>query len=166
MNKILFIFLLILFPFSLLSQENDTVFILFDNRYDEMEKSDFTAGVQAGSPDEKLKKSIAYLIRQMEKDTYGDTRFRFTHSNHSKKTYRIFGGEPPVILKEHKSFLKDKRVLDIKFFRTTPYIKVAKTFEEEDSWEEDVMIFIVDVDEMKNDSITMRQVYFTRPVKE
>ncbi|WP_168191335.1 MULTISPECIES: hypothetical protein [Antarcticibacterium] len=47
-----------------------------------------------------------------------------------------------------------------------PYIQVAKTFEKEDSWEQDVAIFIVDVDEIKNDSIVLREVKFTRPVKE
>ncbi|MDT0685426.1 hypothetical protein [Autumnicola psychrophila] len=166
MNKILLTFLVIFFPFLLLSQKNDTVYIAFDNQYEEMEKSNFTEGVQAGSPEEKLEKSMAYLIRQMEEDTYGATRFKFFHSNQSQKTYEKFGGKPPIILKKHKSFLQDKKLLGIEFFRTTPYIKVAKTFEEEDSWEEDVMIFMIDADEIKNDSIILRQVSFTRPVKE
>ena len=69
-------------------------------------------------------------------------------------------------MEKHKTFLKDKKVLDISFFRTTPYLEVCKTFEEEDSWEQDVVIFMMDVDEMKNDSIVLREVRFSRPVKE
>lgn len=131
-----------------------------------MEKSDFTKGVQAGSPDEKLKKSITYRIRQMEKDSWSGNRFSFTHANHSKKAYKKFGGTPSKTVKKPKCYLKDKKILDINFFRTTPYIKVVKTFEEEDSRIQDVVIFMVDVDEIKNDSIVLREVTFTRPVKE
>lgn len=144
----------------------DTILIKFNNEFPEMEKSDFTKGVQAGSPEEKLKKSITYFIRQMEKDSWSGNKFSFTHANHPKKAYEKFGGTPPLICKKHISFLKDRKVLDIKFFRKTPYIQVAKTFEDEDSWEEDVIIFIMDEDEVKNDSITLRQVNFSRPVKQ
>ncbi|MDT0643444.1 hypothetical protein RM553_11435 [Zunongwangia sp. F363] len=104
MNKIFSTFLLILFPTLLLSQEKDTVYILFDNQYDEMEKLDFTEAVQAGEPDEKLKNSIKFRIRQAEKDTYGDTKFQFGHFNQSKKAYEMFGGKPPIILQKHSSF--------------------------------------------------------------
>ncbi|MDT0646695.1 hypothetical protein RM545_08335 [Zunongwangia sp. F260] len=113
-----------------------------------------------------MKKSITYLIRQMEKDTYGGTKFKFTHFNQSNKAYKKFGGEPPIILRNDSAYLNDKKVLDVNFFSNTPYIKVAKAFKDEDSREEDVMIFVVDVDEIENDSIVIRQVYFTRPVKE
>lgn len=57
-----------------------------------------------------------------------------------------------------KNFLKDKPVLDVNFFRTTPYLKIAKTFEEEDSWKQDVIIFIIDEDEMQTDNIVLREV--------
>ncbi|WP_405199066.1 hypothetical protein [Christiangramia sp. LLG6405-1] len=165
MKKVLLI-LFYLIPVLSFSQVKDTVYIRFDQRYDEMEKADFTKGVQAGSPDEKLEKSIAYWVRQMEEETYGDTRFRFTHYNQSQKAYNHFGGKPPLILQKHKSFLKNRNTLDINLFRTMPYIKIAKTFEEENSWEEDVMIFMIDEEEIQNDSITLRQVNFTRPVKQ
>lgn len=165
MKKILLV-LLYLVPILSFSQYKDTVFIRFDQKYDEMEKVDFTEKVQAGSPDEELENSITYLIRQMEKDTYGDTKFRFSHFNQSTKAYKTFGGKPPKIIEKHHSFLKKQNILDIIFFRTTPYIKIAKTFEEDDSWEEDVMIFMLDVDEIHNDSLILRQVNFTRPVKQ
>ena len=148
-------------------QIKDSVYpILFNDDFEKMKKVDVTYLRQAGSPEEKLKKSIAYSIRQMEKNTYGDTKLNFFHTNQSKKTYQKFGGYPPIILKKPKSFLKNKKVLDIEFFRTTPYIEVCKTFEKEDSWEQDVIIFMMDVDEMKNDSIVLREVRFSRPVKE
>lgn len=166
MNKVFLILLINLFPFLLFSQKRDTTYIIFDKQHKEMEKSNFTEGVQAGSPEENLEKSIMYLIQQMEKDTYGATQFKFSHFNQSKKAYQKFGGKPPLILKKSQKFLKGKKILDIEFFRTTPYIEVCKTFEEEDSWEQDVLIFMIDVDEIRNDSIVLREVTFTRPVKE
>ncbi|PTX43444.1 hypothetical protein C8P64_1972 [Christiangramia gaetbulicola] len=165
MKKVLLI-LIYLVPVLSFSQVKDTVYIRFDQRYDEMEKVDFTELVQAGSPDQKLEKSIDYKVRQMEKDSYGDDKFRFSHFNQSQKAYNHFGGKPPLILQKHKSFLKNRNTLDINFFRTTPYIKIAKTFEEDDSWDEDVLIFIIDIDEIQNDSIILRQVNFNRPVKQ
>lgn len=77
-----------------------------------------------------------------------DFDFSFSHFNQSQKAYKTFGGKPPTILKKPKSFLENKKVLDIEFFRTTPYIPIAKTFEKQESWEQDVVIFIVDVDEI------------------
>ncbi len=164
--KIFLYLIFLLHGISGYSQIKDSVYILFNDDFEEREKTDFTYLKQAGSPEEKLKKSIAYRIRQMEKDSWSGNKFSFTHLNHSKKTYKKFGGEPPLILKKHKDFLKDKKVLDINFFRTTPYLEVCKTFEEEDSHVQDVMIFMADVDEIKNDSIVLREVRFTRPVKE
>jgi len=164
--KILLYLIFILLSTSGYSQKKDSVYILFNDCYRIMEKVDYTHLKQAGSPEEKLKKSIAYRIRQMEKDAYGDIKFKFFHSNQSRKTYEKFDGEPPLVLKKHKSFLESNKVLDIDFFRTTPYIEVCKTFEDENSWEQDVVIFMMDVDEMKNDSIILREVTFTRPVKE
>lgn len=116
--------------------------------------------------EEKIDKSVGFFIRQMEKDSYSDSRFLFSHANKSEKHNSIFGTENPMILKKPKSFLENKKVLDIEFFRTTPYGKVVKTFEEEDSREQDVIIFMVDVDEIKNDCIVLREVDFSRPVKE
>ena len=65
--KKVFLVLLCLVPIISFSQYKDTVYIRFDQKYDEMEKVDFTEKVQAGSPDEELEKSITYFIRQMER---------------------------------------------------------------------------------------------------
>ena len=157
--------LLYLMPIISFSQYKDTVYVKFDQKYDEMEKVDFTEKVQAGSPEEELEKSITYFIRQMEKDTYGATKFRFSHFNQRKKAYKTFGGKPPKIMKKHNSFLANQNILDINFFRTTSYINIVETFEEDDSLKEDVMIFMLDVDEVQNDSVILRQVDFKKPVK-
>lgn len=155
-----------LFAFTNYAQQKDTVFIVFDDEYNGMELVDYTHLMQAGAPDEKLEKSITYIIEQMEETYPYDDKFKFSHHNQSKKAYEKFGGEPPGILYKTKAFLKGKKVLDIDFFRTTPYIQIAKTFEKENSREEGVIIFIMDVDEMKNDSIILRQVDFSRPIKQ
>lgn len=163
-RDLLFCFFLI--PFNLIAQKSDTVLIRFNENFKEMRRDDFTKKIQAGSPDEKLRKSIFYYIKQMEPACGYDNEFRFSHVNYSKKAYNKFGGEPPVILHKAQSYLRDKKVLDINFFRTTPYREIAKTFEEEESWEQDVLIFLVGVDEIKNDSVVLREVTFGRPVKE
>jgi hypothetical protein len=102
----------------------------------------------------------------MEESGGYDYEFKFHHHNQSQKNYKNFGGKPPAILRKHNSFLKNKKVLEIEFFRKTPYIKIAKTFENEDSWEQNVVIFMVDVEEIKNNSIVLREVKFSRPVKQ
>ena len=141
------------------TQNNDTIFIKFNDEYREMknEKYKFSEGSCF---------SYGYFIRQMEKDTYGDIYFNFSHTQRDEKHNRYFGTINSSVLKKPKSFLIGKKVVDINFFRTTPYIKIAKTFEKEDSWEQDVVIFMVDVNEIKNDSILLREVKFSRPVKE
>lgn len=141
------------------AQVNDTIYIKFNAEYKEMKKEKYKF-----SEDSSF--SYGYFIRQMEKDTYGDIYFIFSHPQRDERHNKYFGNKNPIILKKPKSFLEGKKVLDIEFFRTTPYIKVAKTFEEEDSWEQDVLLFMVDVDEIKNDSIVLREVKFSRPVKE
>ncbi|UJH90453.1 hypothetical protein LZ575_16755 [Antarcticibacterium sp. 1MA-6-2] len=166
MNKFLIASYALLFSSMTFSQSKDTLYIEFDNSYDQMRKDDFTQAVQAGSPEEKLKRSTTYYIEQMESVNGYDFEFSFSHLNQSQKNYKTFGGKPPTILDKPKSFLKEKTVLDINFFRSTPYLKIAKTFEKEDRWEQDVVIFVVDVDEIKNDSIVLREVNFSRPVKQ
>jgi len=42
----------------------------------------------------------------------------------------------------------------------------AKSLKKRVVWEQDVTVFIIDVDEIENDTIVLREVKFTRPVKE
>lgn len=141
------------------AQKKDTIYIKFDDNYVGTKKESYQF-----SPNSYI--SYTYFIRQMEEKTFGDTHFIFSHANRDEKNYKKFGRIPPIIRKVHNSFLKDKNILDINFFRNTPYLEVCKTFEKNESWEQDVMIFMVDVAEMKNDSIVLREVSFSRPVKE
>jgi len=68
MKKYIIAVLIFSTSFISFSQKKDTIFINFSNEFPEMEKSDFTKGIQAGSSKEKLNKSITYRIRQMEKN--------------------------------------------------------------------------------------------------
>lgn len=158
--------LFILFSGILFGQKSDSLFIIFNKKYPEMIKSDYTHLVQNRNSNEKLGKSITFYIKQKEKETWSDNEFSFSHTHRDKKTYEIFGGRPSVVLKKNKSYLHGKHVLDINFFRTTPYKQICKTFEEEDSHEQDVVIFMIDEDEIKNDTITIREVKFSRPLKQ
>ncbi len=163
MKKLVILMLLTINAFG---QEKDTLFIIFQNEHKEMNSVDYTHLMQTGSPEEKLKKSITYLIEQMEERDGYDYEFKFSHHNQSQKNYEKFGGQPPAVLKKPKSFLDNKKVLDIEFFRTTPYIQIAKTFEKKDNWEQDGVIFMIDVDDIKNDCLILREVKFSRPVKQ
>lgn len=159
--------LIFLFWFSVTgySQEADTLFIVFDDHYEEMAKAIYLSPPPPGSV-EKVKESVTFYIRQMEKNAYSGNKFAFAHSHQSKEFNLAAGRKNPEILIREKSFLKETSLLGIDFFRTTPYLTVCKTFEEEDSWKQDVKIFMIDVDEIRNDSIVLREVSFSRPVKQ
>ncbi len=144
---------------SLAQTERDTIFIKFNDSFSDTKKESY----QFSS---KSNMSFGYFIRQMEKETYGDTHFLFSHASRDGSYYEKFGGKHPAVLIKNISFLKSKRILDINFFRTTPYHRVVKTFEGENSWEQNVTIFMIDEDEIVNERIILREVDFTRPVKE
>jgi len=148
------------------SQCNDTLFIIFDDYYPEMKKIDFTHLKQAGSPDEKLKRSITYEIDQLEKEDGYTYQYNFTHANSSKKEYQKFATTPPCMMKKTKSFLKNKKVLDINFFKTTSNRKSSELFQRSNSPNKTLLIFIIDVEEEKNDTLILREVQYSSPVKE
>lgn len=154
--KLLFTFFIC---FNSFSQINDTIYIKFNKDYEEMEKIQFTLSKES-------QPSFSYLIRQKEETYPYDNKFQFGHYNRNLAIRNKMGDDTPVVLYKPKSFLIGKKILNIKFFKTTSYIKIAKTFEKEDTWEQDVVIFLVDVDEIKNDSIVLREVKFSRPVKQ
>lgn len=72
----------------------------------------------------------------------------------------------PSIIKKDSAFLKKTQLLNNIFFLTSDYKQVCKTFEEENSREKDVIIFIIDKDEVQNGKIILREVKFNRPAKE
>ena len=141
-------------------QFTDTIYIKFNKHYQETKKESYNF------PNEQTPQSFGYFIRQMEKNAWSDSHFHFSHAQRDSLTYKTFGGKPPLILKKPKSYLKDKQVLDIDFFRTTPYLQICKTFEAEDIHEQDVVIFMIDEDEIENDILTLREVKFSRPIKQ
>ncbi|QCY69337.1 hypothetical protein FHG64_07990 [Antarcticibacterium flavum] len=98
MNKIVMLtgfYLLALNISAQTSTNKDTIYILFEDVYKEMRKDNFTEALQAGSPEEKLKKSIVFYIEQMEPPEGYDFEFSFSHFNQSQRAYNTFGGTPP-----------------------------------------------------------------------
>jgi hypothetical protein len=163
--RYLIIILSIFCSFFGLAQEKNTVYIIFDASQHEMKKVDYTKARMV-SANEPLEKSIHYQILQKDPDEEYDNYYEFFHNNYPKKVYEEFGGEPPIKLIKDTAFLRTIKLLDIAFFRTTDYIKVCKTFEAEDSWEQDVIIFIIDKDEIQDGKVVLREVSFSRPAKE
>ncbi|GAA3570331.1 hypothetical protein GCM10022395_19960 [Snuella lapsa] len=111
--------------------------------------------------------SFVYEIDEKREGRLYEFEYRFSHFNWSKNQYMSNSNyKPPLIIKKDTSFLKTISVLDIDFFKSTDYLKVCKTFEDEDSWKQDVLIFIIDIDEIVDDKIVLREVQFSRPVKQ
>ena len=109
-SRLLFLLLLFpLLPFNLISQNKDTVYIKFNEQYDEMKKVDLTRQMQARSTDEKLKRSVVYYIEQMEPPCGYNSEFKFAHVNRDKETYKEWGLEPPTILHKEKFFSKRQK---------------------------------------------------------
>jgi len=95
-----------------------------------------------------------------------DTGYSFSHFIRTAYEIEIFGGpKNPITLIKELDFLNKIKPLDHHFFENTDYLKVCKTFEAEESHEQDVIIFIIDKDEIKDDKIVLREVLFERPVK-
>ena len=94
-----------------------------------------------------------------------DSGYLFTHYRYGKEDLDK-GGKQPAIIEKPLSFLRTIKPLNIDFFLNTDYNKVCKVFEEEDSWMQDVIIFIIDKDEIMKGKIVLRQVRFNRPSKE
>lgn len=158
--KLIFFFWLISVAFSKsFSQTDDTLFIKFNDEYKEMRKEKYK--FSDSSP-----YSYGYFVKQKEKNTYGDIYFIFSHPQRDDKHNEYFNNRNPTILKKEKAYLNQKKVLDVNFFRTNPDSKINKFFEQNNNRDQDQIIFIMDVDEIKNNSILLREVRFSRPVKE
>lgn len=166
--KILTLFTMILLSSSCLSQIKDTVYIYFDSTLVGMKKVSYKMFNSKKYPDENIKASYKYFIdkKKNENKYLYDTGYTFTHFNQGKSEYETFGGVPPLKIIKDSCFIKKKKPLNIDFFLTTDYFKVCKTFEKEDNWEQDVIIFIIDKDEIKDGKLILREVTFSRPAKE
>ena len=147
--------------------EKDTVFIYFDSTNSNMKKSSFKAFKSYKYPDELIETSFSYKINEKTHKYSGmyDSGYLFTHYRYGKVDLDK-GGKQPAIIEKPLSFLRTIKPLNIDFFLNTDYNKVCKVFEEEDSWMQDVIIFIIDKDEIMEGKIVLRQVRFNRPSKE
>jgi hypothetical protein len=165
---LLFLTLSIFLNCSSQVQEKDTIYITFDSNNEGMSKNVI--------PKEKLTKnnatpvddSFVYMIDEKNEGHLYEFAYEFSHFNWSKNKYIRDSStyKPPQIIKKNKRFLEKINVLKNDFFKNTKYRDVCKTFEEEDSREQDVTIFIIDLEEIKNNTIVLREVYFSRPIKE
>jgi hypothetical protein len=139
-------------------QKKDTIYILFDKAYkDIVIKSRYRVSSEA-------EWSYSYYIKQKDSIHEGNL-FMFSHFNQLPIAYKTFGGSPPQKLIKDTSFLRTIEPLEINFFRTNSYVKICETFESDDGWEQDVVIFIIDKDEIQGKKLVLREVQFRRPVK-
>lgn len=152
---------------SVTNPKKDTLYILFDDNIEGMNKQIIPKEkltIKGGIP---IDDSYVFKIQEKKEGLLYEFAYRFSHFNWSKnKSILPKDYSPSLIITTDSSFLKGKKVLTNDFFKNTSYSKVCKTFEKEDSWEQDVAVFIIDVDEIENDTIVFREVKFTRPVKE
>ncbi len=95
-----------------------------------------------------------------------DTGYTFVHFNQAEGTIKKFGGRQPQTLVKSIDFLENLNVLDESFFRKIEFVKVCDAFEADDSWEQDVIVFIIDKDEIKNNQIVLREVTFRKPTRQ
>lgn len=160
----------VLFNFGVgFSQTNlDTIYIYFDSIHKSMEKSRGIININKKNGDIIRKLSISYHIEEIVRSNpeMHSTGYTFWHHERTPWEIKNFGGpKSPITLIKGLDFLNKIKLLDHHFFENTDYIKVCKTFEAEDSHEQDVIIFIIDKDEIKDGKIVLHEVLFERPVK-
>jgi len=149
------------------NQQKDTSYILFDDKIEGMNKQIIPKQKLTIKGDVPNEDSYVYEIQEKKEGRLYEFSYRFSHFNWSKKKSILsMDYSPPLIIEKDSSFLKEIKVLTIDFFKNTSYSEVNKKFEKEDSWEQDVLIFIIDIAEIKNNKIVLREVNFTRPIKE
>jgi len=170
MNKKLFIILFIMLD-TLVGAQNrfkDTLYIYFDSLQPTMKKA---LGYDKQIPKYDLYETNRYYGTYFidEKPAPNpemlDTGYEFAYWEHTPFLQALSGFRSSMALVRDQSFLKKIKPLDHTFFETTEYIKVCKTFEAEDSREQDVIIFVIDKDEIKDGKIILREVFFRRPEK-
>jgi hypothetical protein len=167
--KIFIVFFLINSIFGFSQTSVDTIYIYFDSFHQTMEKGGgkIRKKNQDGSFTEKL--IISYLIDEIVRPNPGMYDLGYTFVYHERTPFEMetFGGRASskTLIKD-LGFLKKINPLDHTFFETTEYVTVCKTFEEEDSHVQDVIIFMIDKDEIKDGKIILREVFFSRPAKE
>jgi len=173
-NRIRLLLLTLVFSGLSLSAQTkkDTVYILFDSIHKTMRMgSGFKESYNKISKQKEKAFHTLFMIREKETPNYEmyDTWYHFSHIQKTQSEIEAFDlkdfVQPSILFKE-KSFMDKIDLLDYNFFANTDYNKVCKTFEAEDSGEQDVVIYVIDVADIKNDSIKLIEVKFRRPTKE
>ncbi len=173
-NEIKLVACIIFFMLSIIDYghaqvRKDTVYIQFDSIHPNMKKYKTDIKVYDEKKNIKEKLVISYKIQEklvVKKNRYVGYWFTFSYSERTKAEISLFGGTSSKSIIKPIRYLNNIKLLDYNYFEDTDYQKVCKTFEAEDSWEQDVVIFIVDKEEIKNDMIVLREVAFKRPVIE
>lgn len=170
MIKIILLGFLVFNYCSTQNVSRDTIYILFDSKNSGMSKQLIPKEKLTRKGVEPIDDSFVYEIEEKHtkySDLY-DSEYKFSHFNRSKKSYILdsLTYKPPKIIRKNKRFLNKIDLVNNEFFKNTPYLEVCKTFEKNDNREQGVLIFIIDLDEMKNDTIILREVKFTRPIKQ
>lgn len=165
MKKFYISILILIFYQNGYSQLKDTIYIYFDSIHSNMKKSSSVIR-RVVKEDERMAYSY-YIGEKAHNNDYGyDTGYTFYQYNRPENAIKKFGGKQPLTIEKDICYLKKYKILDTNFFKETEYIKVCKTFEAEDSWDQDVIIFVIDKDEIKNGKMILREVTFSRPAKE
>lgn len=168
-NYIFLIFSLLVFnDCSSQNKVKDTIYIFFDTKNEGMDKNILSKKKLTIRGAVPIDDSFVYKIQEKKEGFLYEFAYEFSHFNWSENKYirDSLTYKPPQIIRKNKRFLSNVNVLKNSFFKNTNYINVCKTFEEDDGREQDVTVFIIDVDEIENDTIVLREVKFTRPVKE
>lgn len=165
MKIFFFSFLVLIFYTNCYSQVKDTVYIYFDSTEVSMRKGSFKD--KRVLRKNKTISSTYYINEKKHKYSYlTDSGYTFWHRNRSKRDLVKWDGKLPLKLIKDTCFLKTINLLDKKLFLETDFIKVCKIFEADDSRDQDVIIFIIDKEEIRDGKMILREVTFSRPVKE
>ena len=170
MNKKLFIILFLMLNTHVGAQNRfkDTIYIYFDSLKPTMKKAlGYHKHIPRFDLNETNTYSGGYFIDEIVRPNPEmlDTGYYFEYRELIPFVQAISGFRSSMALVRDTSFLKKIKPLDHTFFETTEYIKVCKTFEAEDSHEQDVIIFVIDKDEIRDGKIILREVFFSRPEK-
>lgn len=163
MIKIIVLLTAIFFYSSSFAQTvKDTIYIKWDLSNKEMirSKGKFT------HPSLKNRDSLSftYGLRFEEK-----TNVSFLHYIQSQKTIEYFNNsyKNPIKKIVDTSYLRNKKILDIDFFRKNDYKTIEKIFEgEKRSLEDNPFVWLYDLGEIEGGKVSLKQVWHIRHIDE
>ena len=144
--------------------KKDTLYIEYDSSYAEMRNpSSFFTHPKLTSPDSL---SVGYSIESYSSQLEHNVVNMLTHyvmADFVKE--RAIEGEKysyPAKKEVDLSFIKNKRILDIHYFRKVTFEEVENLFRGQDfqSSKDDPFIWIYDVNEINNGKVLLREVWY------